>query len=158
MPALSAEVFQTLLAIGWIDGSLDPDEAGAILMAAREAGLDEAAMASLVERSRAPVDFADMDLSRLDRDQRLYVYAVASWVARVDNEVTREESAGLHAVATVLGITGKGRRTMDDVVEQLRGSAHAPARLDLVGLRAHIEAAVQRATRPAPEDDDWATD
>ncbi len=158
MPTLSAEVFQTLLAIGWVDGSLDPDEASAILMAARDAGLDDAAMARLLEQSQERVDFADMDLSGLDREQRLYVYAVASWVARADNEVTRDESAALHAVATILGVTGKGRRTMDDVVEQLRGQADAPERLDLVGLRAHIEAAVQRAMRPAPETDDWAMD
>ena len=155
MPALSAEMFQSLLAIGWIDGTLDPDEAGAILLAARDAGLSEADLARLQAQSEQPVDFAEMDLSGLDREQRLYVYAVASWVARADNEVTRDESAALHAVATILGVTGKGRRAMDDVVERLRGRADAPERLDLGGLRAHIEAAIQRAMRPAPETDDW---
>ena len=155
MPALNTEVFQTLLAIGWVDGHLDPDEASAILAAARDAGLGDAALARLTEMSATPVDFADLDISGLDREQRLYVYAVASWVARADNEVTNDESAALHAVATLLGVTGKGRRTMDDVVEQLLGTAGAPERLDLVGLRAHIEAAVQRAMRPAPETDDW---
>ena len=88
MTPLSPEVFQSLLAIGWIDGDLHPSEAAAVLAAA-------------------------------------------------------VEQAGLHAVATLMGISATGRQTMDEVVDGLRKEGHA--RLDLVGLRARIDAAIRAA-------------
>ena len=152
MADLTFEVFQTLMAIGWIDGRLDPEEGDAILKAALDAGLWDEQIEQLDLMQESPVDFTDLDTTALSTEQRLYVYAVASWVARADNEVTAAEDAALHAVATVIGVTGKGRRAMDLMVEDLRGTEAAPARLDLVGMRAHIVSALTEAhPRAAPD-------
>lgn len=141
MTPLTFEVFQSLLAIGWLDGHLDPAEADAVLVAAADAGLSAADVARLREMAGARVDFADPVTEGLTREQRLYVYAVASWVARADERVTTVEQAGLHAVATLLGVSGRGRKTMDEVVERLRADGHG--QLDLVGLRARIDEAIR---------------
>ena len=144
MTPLSFDVFQSLLAIGWIDGNLHPDEASAILAAAADAGVPAADVERLRAMSATKVEFGDLQMAGLSREQRLYVYGVASWVARADATVTKDEQAGLHAVATLLGVSGKGRRKMDDVVDELRAEG-ATERLDLVGLRRKIDDAVRVA-------------
>src|SRR5687768_4445331 len=120
MTPLNFDVFQSLLAIGWIDGTLRTDEANAILAAAEDAGLPRAEFARVRAMTASRVDFGDLKMDGMTREQRLYVYGVASWVARVDDTVTRDEQAGLHAVATLLGVSGRGRRTLDELVEELR--------------------------------------
>jgi hypothetical protein len=144
MTPLSFDVFQSLLALGWIDGNLHPDEGRAVLAAAVDAGLPPADLARLEAASAAKVEFGDLQIDGLTREQRLYVYGVASWVARVDAGVTRDEQAGLHAVATMLGVSGRGRRLLDEVVDALRAEG-ATDRLDLVGLRRRIDDSVRAA-------------
>jgi hypothetical protein len=144
MTPLSFDMFQTLLAIGWIDGSLHPDEAEAILAAAVDARVAPADLERLRAMSARKVEFGDLTMDGMTREQRLYVYGVASFVARADATVTKDEQAGLHAVATLLGVSGKGRRKMDEVVDELRAEG-STERLDLVGLRRKIDAAVQAA-------------
>jgi uncharacterized tellurite resistance protein B-like protein len=141
--SLTPEVFQSLLALGWIDGALDPAEAEAVLRAAEDAGLAPAELDRLRAMSAKPVDFAELPTRDLSIEQRLYVYAVASWVARADDTVTTAEQAGLHAVATLLGVSGQGRRTLDALIDELRAAGHD--RLDLVGLRARIDQAIREA-------------
>lgn len=153
MTTLTRDVFQSLLAVGWIDGDLAPAEADAILTAASDAGLPAADLAALREMSARKVDFSDLDMESMTREQRLYVYAVATWVAQTDETVTRDERAALHAIATLLGISGKGRRKMDELVEALRHRPDAPKRLDLGSLRAHIDQAIREAVRPEPAPD-----
>jgi len=144
---LTRELFQSLLAIGWIDGELADNELEAILGAARSAGRTEQEVQSLREMAATPVTFADMDFSALDGEQRLFVYAVASWVAKIDEKVTGDERAALHAIGTLLGITGGGRRRMDETVDALRASNDAPERLDLRGLQERIAATIREVAR-----------
>jgi len=135
---LSRELFQTLLAIGWIDGELAPEEREAILAAAKQAGLPKPQVDALAAMAVEPVAFTDMDFRDMDLEQRLFVYAVASWVAQADEKVTGDERAALHAIATLLGLTGRGRTMMDKTVDELRTSPDAPDRLDLAGLRDRV--------------------
>src|SRR5262245_46306005 len=108
MTPLSPEVFQSLLAIAWLDDELLPAEAEAVVLAAVDAGLSVREIERLREMSQKKVEFVDIDAEGLTREQRLYVYAVASFIARADDEVTHMEQAGLHAVATLLGVSGRG--------------------------------------------------
>ena len=110
---LSPAVFQSLLAIGWIDGELVAAERDAILDAARQAGLSDEAVSELEAMAQTPVTFADMDFDALTAAERLFVYAVASWVAQADAQVTGDERAALHAIGTLLALTSTGRRAMD---------------------------------------------
>ena len=137
---LHADVFRALLAIGWIDGALAPEEAEAIVRAAREEGLEEYTVEELQAAAKSPLDFGEIDASALSSRDRLYVYAVASWIAMADGHVTAEERAALHAVATLVGVTGKGRQAMDELVADLARREDRPHRLDLRGLRDAIAA------------------
>ncbi len=123
MEPLDPEVFRLLCAVGWIDGELRPSEAHLILEAARAEGYDDETMAALQGCVDSPVDFGEIDQERLTARDRLYVYAVSSWIARTDGRVAPDEQAALHAVATLIGVTGRGRRAMDEVVSGLDASA-----------------------------------
>jgi tellurite resistance protein len=138
MPQVSFELFQTLLAIGWLDGELVEAERDAVLEAAVEAGLSESELQKLRTLAQSPVTFADMRFEHLEGAQRLLIYAVASWVAQADETISGEERAALHAMATLLTVTGAGRKAMDDLVAEVRARPDAPARLDIATLTERI--------------------
>lgn len=108
-----------LCAVGWIDGELRPSEAHLILQAARSEEYDAETMSMLQGCVDNPVDFGEVDQEALTPKDRLYVYSVSSWIARTDGRVSPDEQAALHAVATVIGVTGRGREAMDEVVAGL---------------------------------------
>ncbi len=112
-----------LCAVAWIDGELRPSEAHLILEAARSEGYDADTLAKLQGGIEEPVDFGEVDQAALTADARLYVYAMSSWIARTDGRVSADEQAALHAVATLIGVTGRGREAMDDLVSGLDTSA-----------------------------------
>lgn len=146
---IPTEVFLTLLGIGWIDDTLDPAEADAILAAARAEGLAPDALARIEEGTRAKVDLRDIDASALDPEDRLYVYAVARWVTLADGVVTDREQAALDVLALVLGLTRAGREAMTAAVDSERGATDParPGRLDLGALRARIAERAAAARR-----------
>ena len=135
MNRLSIEVFKTLFAVGWIDGELRESESYLILAAARAEGLDEAQLAQLAPYASQPIDFGEIEVGSLEPDARLYIYAVASWIAHTDGRVAPTERHALPAVATLCGISGRGRVAMDEQV------ATYPADVEPAVLRAAISAA-----------------
>lgn len=98
--AISADVFVAVAAIAWADGKLDPEHADAIVRAAIEAGLSLDDIAGL-EASIAGKEDLDrtLDRSSMSKEDRLFVYAVAAWIARLDGVVTLNESDALAALA-----------------------------------------------------------
>ena len=137
---LTPDVFRMLLAVGWIDGHLDPEESDAILRAARAEGFEEGTLQELKALAKAPVEFGEVDRTKLDAAAQLYIYGVASWVARSDEVLSADEQAALHAIATIVGVTGKGRQAVDTIVEELAATSDKPLRLDLTGLKSAIAA------------------
>ena len=137
MSDLNPEVFRFLFALGWIDGELRESESHVILEAARAEGFDEDTLARVEYCVHRPVDFTEIDQTVLDVNSRLYVYAISSWIAHTDGRVSAEEQAALHAVATLVGVTGRGRIEMDGVVRDFIGRP-----FDAVALRQAIQARV----------------
>jgi len=135
---LTPDVFRMLLAVGWIDGHLDEEESDAILRAARAEGFEETTLQELQALAKSPVDFGEVDRANLDAVAQLYIYGVASWVARSDDVLSEEEWAALHAIATIVGVTGRGRQAVDAIVEELAEDSDKPMRLDLTGLKEAI--------------------
>ena len=123
MEQLNSEVFRLLCAVGWIDGELRESETHLIREAAKAEGYDDQTMEMLQGCIDSPVDFGEIDQEQLSARDRLYVYAVSSWIARSDGRVSVDEQAALHAVATVIGVTGRGREAMDEVVSAMDLSA-----------------------------------
>lgn len=136
MPRLGRDVFITLAAIGWADGQLDPEEARTILGAAQAEGLDPESLRWIEQATRQPVTLDQfLPASAMGKDDRLFVYAMACWIARVDGEVTQQEVATLHHLAHLLGVGERLRRNAEGLVQEIAASGTRVGRYDLGWLR-----------------------
>jgi uncharacterized membrane protein YebE (DUF533 family) len=136
-PKLRRDVFVALAAVAWADGRLDPDEADAIVRAALDEGLPLEEIAEIESATKNKVDLGALDRTGLGKEDRLFVYAIACWIARLDGHVTREETTALAALGERLGIPERPRVQAEaaarEVAEMPEGDR--PARYDLVALR-----------------------
>jgi uncharacterized membrane protein YebE (DUF533 family) len=131
------DVFVALAAIGWADGQLDADEADAIVRAAADEGLSLEEIAAIEESTRQRVDLGVIDRSAMSKDDRLFVYAVACWIARLDGRVTPAESDALAKLGERLGIPERPRVHAEGIAREVaeRPEGDRPARYDLAALR-----------------------
>lgn len=138
--ALNRDIFLALAAIAWADGRLDPDEADAIVRAAVEAGLELDAIEEIESATRERIDLGTVDRSALSKEDRLFVYALACWIARLDGEVTDEESAALGALGERLGVPERPRAHAESIAREIAAlpEGDRPARYDLGKLRETI--------------------
>jgi uncharacterized membrane protein YebE (DUF533 family) len=134
---LGTDVFIALAAIGWADGRLDADEADAIVRAAADEGLSLEQIADIEESTRTPLDLGVIDRRGMSKDDRLFVYAVACWIARLDGRVTPAESDALGKLGERLGVPERPRVSAESIAREVaeRPEGDRPARYDLAGLR-----------------------
>jgi len=149
-PSLSKDAFLALAAVAWADGKLDPDEADAIVRAAAEENL---ALGELEDVEREVMAFQDRphdakdqpDLSFLDRSamskqDRVFVYGVACWIAKLDQVVTSRESDALRLLGEKLGIPDRLRARAEELAREIAAlpEGDRPDRYDLKRLREKI--------------------
>ena len=89
---LGLDVYLALAAVGWADGQLDPDEADAVVKAALEEGLELKEIEAIEAATKEPTTLGQLDLTGLTRSDRLYIYGVGSWMTRLDQEITADET------------------------------------------------------------------
>jgi uncharacterized membrane protein YebE (DUF533 family) len=132
-----SDVFVALAAIAWADGQLDADEADAIVRAAIDEGLSLEEIAAIEESTKQPVDLGVIDRKGMSKDDRLFVYAVACWIARIDGRVTPAESDALAKLGERLGVPERPRVQAEAIAREVaeRPEGDRPARYDLAGLR-----------------------
>lgn len=137
---LGRDVYIALAAVGWADGKLDPDEADAIVRAALDEGLELADIAEIEEATKKPVDIGSLD-QKLSKEDRLYVYGIAAWIARMDGVVTDGESSALAKLAGALKIPDRPREIVMQIVADLAQTSgdERPSQYDLPKLRKIIE-------------------
>jgi len=137
---LGRDVYIALAAVGWADGKLDPDEADAIVRAALDEGLELADIAEIEEATKKPVDIGVVD-QKLSKEDRLYVYGIAAWIARLDGVVTDGESSALAKLAEALKIPERPREIVMQIVTDIAQASgdERPSRYDLPKLRKVIE-------------------
>jgi hypothetical protein len=139
-PRLGRDVFLALAAVGWADGNLDPDEADAIVRTAVEAGLELEAIEEIERATKSPIDMGIIDRAALSKEDRLFVYAVASWMTRLDGEVSEAEEAALARLGDLMKVPERPRHHADaiarEIAEQPEGDR--PDRFDLMKLRSII--------------------
>lgn len=137
---LGRDVYIALAAIGWADGKLDPEEADAIVRTALEEGLDIEAIEEIEKATKAPVDIGVIDRKGMSKEDRLFVYAVASWMTRLDGVVTDTETAALGKLAEALKVPERPRFHADQIAQEVAqmSDSDRPARYDLHRLRALI--------------------
>ena len=153
-PILGRDVYLALAAVGWADGTLDPEEADAIVRTALEEGLELEVIQEIEEATKKPVAMGIIDRLTMSKADRLYVYAVASWITRLDGVVTQEEEAVLGTLGTALGIPEGPRKHADEVLAEITKLGDRPARFDLLALRETLEARLadaQAARAAKPE-------
>jgi len=152
---LGRDVFLALAAIGWADGHLDPDEADAIVRTAVEEGLDLETIAEIEEATKKPVDIGVIDRTGLTKEDRLFVYAVASWMTRLDGVVGANETLALANLGDELKIPEKARGQADAIAQEVAflPEGDRPDRFDLPRIRKIIGArlAVAQAIRGGPK-------
>jgi uncharacterized membrane protein YebE (DUF533 family) len=137
---LKRDVFVALAAIAWADGELDAEEADAIVRAAVDEGLELDEIAEIEKATSSKIDLGVIDRSGLTKEDRLFVYGVASWIARIDGKVTDEESTALATLAERLGIPERPRAAIEAISRDVAAMPEGdrPARYDLPKLRALI--------------------
>ena len=144
------DVFVALAAIAWADGRMDEEEADAIVRAAVDAGLDLEAIADIEASTEKAVDLERIDRAALTKGDRLFIYGVACWIARLDGHVSDAESAALGALGERLGVPERARATVEVLASEVAAmpDGDRPSRYDLGRLRALIEGDGTRDAAP----------
>lgn len=145
---LGRDVYIALAAVGWADGHLDQEEADAIVRTALEEGLDIDEIAEIEEATKNPVDIGVIDRKNLSKEDRLFVYGVASWITRLDGVVTEAEQGALSKLGDVLKIPDKPRAAVDGIAQDVaNASDDRPDRYDLLALRRIISQRLAQSTK-----------
>jgi hypothetical protein len=85
-----------------------------------------------------------MSMSKADR---LYVYAVASWIAALDGHVSEKEQAALGQLAQTLGVPETPRAHADAIMRQIAAQSDRPERFDLLALRQTLDTRLEAARK-----------
>jgi hypothetical protein len=137
---LQKDVFIALAAIVWADGKLEPDEADAIVRAAVDEGLEIEEIANIEEATQKKIDLGVIDRSTMSKSDRLFVYAVACWIARMDGQVTKEEEEALVQLGERLGVPERPRAAAESIAREVAEMPEGdrPPRYDLARVRTLI--------------------
>src|SRR5262245_33898509 len=137
MSRLNKDVFVALSAIAWADGVLDPEEADAIVRAAVDEGVELEEIAEIEEVTRERIDLGRIDRSSMSKEDRLFVYAIACWIARIDGKVTDDEVAALGKLGERLGVPERPRVAAESVAREVAEMPEGdrPSRYDLAKVR-----------------------
>ena len=143
---LGRDVYIALAAVGWADGQLDREEADAIVRTALEDGLELDEIAEIEEATKTPVSLEAIDRKNLSKEDRLFVYAVASWMTRLDGVVSPAELEALHRLGDALKVPARPREIVDGIAQDVANlSDDRPSRYDLPALRRLISERLQAA-------------
>ena len=153
---LGRDIFIALAAVGWADGHLDPDEADAIVKTAIEQGLELDEIAEIEEATKSPVDLGEIDRRGMTKEDKLFVYAVASWMTWLDGEVTDSETDALGKLGDALKIPNKPREHADAIMREIAYQSEdiRPARYDLNALRELISERLHAAQEARAKETD----
>jgi uncharacterized membrane protein YebE (DUF533 family) len=155
---LGRDVFLALAAIGWADGKLDEEEADAIVRTALEEGLSLDEIGEIEEATKKPVDFGVIDRSTMSKSDRLFVYAVAAWMTRLDGHIDVKEIVAMSKLGDLLKLPERPRQHADAIARDVAAlpEGDRPHRYDLKALRDTLVerlAEAQKARMAKGEDD-----
>ena len=148
-PSFGRDVWMALAAIGWADGKLDEDEADAIVRTALDEGLEIDEIAEIEEATKSKIDIGDIDLSKLTKEDRLFIFAVACWLTRIDGKVTDEEREALKKLGTTLKIPEKPQQHAEHIAWEVADSSDGlrPAFYNLPKVKELIQERLAEAKR-----------
>ncbi len=120
---LGRDVFMALAAIGWADGKLDQDEADAIVRTALEEGFSIEEIEEIEAATKSPIKLSDIDLSKLSKEDRLFIYAVATWMSGIDGLVSEPEREAIGKLGDLLKIPEKPRLHAEAIAREVAEAA-----------------------------------
>ena len=146
---LGRDVFIALAAIGWADGKLDTEEADAIVRTALDEGLEIEEIDEIERATKEPVSMGVIDRSQLSKEDRLFVYAVAAWMTRLDGRVDASETEALARLGEALKIPEGPRGVADGIAQEIAHlpEGDRPLRYDLPKLRRVISERLEQAQK-----------
>jgi len=144
---LGKDVYIALAAVGWADGNLDADEADAIVRTAMDEGLGLAEVEEIEQATKFPVELGEIDRRAMSKEDKLFVYAVASWMTWLDGSVSEEEVAALKKLGDALKLPEKPREHADAIMREVAHQSEdiRPMRYDLQALRRIIHERLEEA-------------
>jgi hypothetical protein len=151
---LGKNVFLALTAVGVADGAASDSEVEALTHAAEECGVEGAELDEVRAAAKASRgDFDGVKKLALSPEERLFTYAIATWLVRVDGVVMPEEKMALMKLGDALKLAD-GDRTRASAasfkVWQIDPEMR-PQRFDLAALGDAIRAALAESMRPQSE-------
>jgi uncharacterized membrane protein YebE (DUF533 family) len=134
---LGRDVFLALAAIGWADGKLDEVEADAIVRTALDEGLELDEIREIEEATKKPIDFGVIDQSTMSKSDRLFVYAVAAWMTRLDGHIDVKEIVAMSKLGDLLKLPERPRQYADAIARDVAAlpEGDRPHRYNLKALR-----------------------
>ncbi len=151
---LGKNVFLALTAVGMADGTATDDELEALAHAARESGLEGTDLDEIKAAARTSKGkFSDVSKLPLTPEERLFAYAIATWLVRVDGMVMPEEKMALAQLGDALRLADSDRTRASAAsfrVWQLDPNVR-PQRFDLGALAEGIRKALAESLRPPTE-------
>jgi hypothetical protein len=144
---LGRDVFVALAALGWADGKLHPDEADAIVRTALEEGLDIEEIEEIEKATKKRVELSAIDISKMSKADRLFVYAVGSWIVRLDGSVDESERQALDKLGEMLRIPERPREHAQKIAQEIENLAESkePVFYNLPKLRRTLKVRLAQA-------------
>jgi uncharacterized membrane protein YebE (DUF533 family) len=146
-PILGRDVYLALAAVGWADGQLTTEAADAIVRTALEEGLSFEDVAAIEDAVKTPIPVGEVNRMTMSKADRLYVYAVASWIAELDGHVSDKERKALAQLAETLGVPEAPRHHADTIVREIAEQTDRPERFDLLTLRRTLDTRLETARK-----------
>jgi len=150
-PILGRDVYCALAAVGWADGQLTAEAGDAIVRTALEEGLGLDEIAQIEEATKVPIDVGEIDRMNMTKADRLYVYAVASWITELDGPVSTRGTAALAILGDALGLPEGPREQADKIMREVASNEDRPDRFDLLSLRHTLDARLDMARQQRVE-------
>jgi hypothetical protein len=144
-PILGRDVYLALAAVAWADGQLTQEAGDAIVRTALEEGLDLDTVQEIEEAVKSPQTVGSIDRLTMSKSDRLFVYAVASWITLLDGRVTEREEEVLSRLATVLSVPAVPRAHADAIMKEIASKGNRPDKFDLFGLRRRLDEELELA-------------
>ncbi len=144
-PIIGKEIYLALAAVGWADGQLTSEAADAIVRTALEEGLDFTDVAAIEEATKTPVPLGEIDWKTMSKADRLYIYAVAAWIAELNGTVSPEEHKALAKLGDALSLPSKPRHHANAIMKEVAALGDKPERFELMSLRRTLDARLESA-------------
>jgi uncharacterized membrane protein YebE (DUF533 family) len=153
-PILGSDVYLALAAVGWADGQLTKAGAEAILRAAAEEGLGPKHLRILEDAVATRVEMGSIDWYAMSKADRLYVYAIAAWIAELDGEASDEAQRALDELGDALRLPDTPRQRAGEIMKAIATRGDRPERFDFPTLRRTLDTRLDaaRALRFAHEE------